>query len=276
MHIVKKEQPLISVIMGVRYRHEDLEPLKCAVESILQQSYQFIEFLICEQDSREDARAYLQQMAEQDERIHLVDGTGADTLAAKLNRCIAAAHGNWIARMDDDDISKSNRLEEQVSFLQSHPAISFVGCNVELIQGGTFVGIRTFPEYPTPQDFLFVQPFIHPTLLFRRTALTAIGGYCAEQRCDGCEDYDLLLRLYTEGMTGANLQKAYFQYNIPSHGQNKRTFIMRSRECLVRWTRFQALGMLPWALPYVIKPILVGLIPDRLLTRLKVQIYGHM
>ena len=270
------DQPLISVIMGVRHPEEDVSALVCSVESILQQTYQNLELLICEDASSRQAKDVLCRYAQSDGRICLIDGKAAETLAEKLNRCLKAAKGTFIARQDDDDVSAPERLERQIGFLLSHAEISFVGCNVELMQGGAFAGMRTFPEYPTPRDFLFVQPFIHPTLLFRKEALETVGGYCAEKRCDGCEDYDLLLRLYAAGMAGANLQKAYFQYSIPLPGQSKRTLSMRIRESRVRWARFQQLGMLPGALPYVIKPVLVGLLPNRLLAVLKRRVYGHI
>lgn len=261
---------LVSVIMGVRYLRDDLSPLRRAIDSILQQSYSNLELLICENDSTDEAKSVLARYAQVDSRVHLIDGSGAFLLGEKLNRCIAAAKGKWIARQDDDDQSLPERLEKQLSFLQKHTQYAFVGCNVKVEQDTIIVGIRHFPSVPKIKDFLFVQPFIHPTLVFHRNCLKAVGGYSTSPYCHGCEDYDLLLRLYQAGYCGANLLQPYFIYHVPFSGSHTRSFSMRVNEVITRWKRFYSLGLLPGAVPYVVKPILVGLIPQRLLRKLKI------
>lgn len=129
--------------------------------------------------------------------------------------------------------------------------------------------MRRLPKSPTVRDFLFVQPFLHPTLLFRRPALETVGGYCEEPRCTGCEDYDLLLRLYEAGLAGENIQEPLFTYTLPPPGSKKRTMALRCNEVKTRFVRFRALGLLPRAFPYVIKPVAVGMIPRRALDWLK-------
>lgn len=264
-----RHSELISVVMGVRYRREDLSPLKRAVESILQQSYSDLEFLICENESTPEAKALLSEYVQMDSRVRLVDGSGATLLGEKLNRCISVANGNWIARQDDDDRSLPNRLARQMEFLHKNKQYAFVGCYVKIEQDGTIVGTRKFPQAPETKDFLFIQPFIHPTILFRKDCLDAAAGYSQSRFCSGCEDYDLLLRLYQAGYKGANLTEPCFIYHIPSPGVCTRSYSMRINEVVTRWNRFYALGLLPKALPYVVKPLIVGLIPQRMLSRLK-------
>ena len=261
--------PLVSVIMGVRYRRPDLSLLENAVASILCQTHSNLEFLICQNDSTPQAVARLIQFQQEDERVKLVDGTGADTLAEKLNRCIVHARGDYIARQDDDDESLPERLAQQLAYLQANPQVAFVGCNVQLRRTGQPVGERILPPDPQVKDFMFVQPFIHPTLMFQRQALKQVDGYCEASFCDGCEDYDLLLRMYEAGYKGANLQQIYFCYTIPPKGTTNRTFHLRVNEMKTRWRRFRSLHLLPAALPYVIKPVVVGLIPVSLLEVIK-------
>lgn len=263
------DYPLISVIMGVRFRRAETDLLERAISSILGQSWSNFEFLICEDGSSETARNLLSEFAAQDSRIRLIDGAGAWSLAAKLNRCICAARGAWIARQDDDDFSYSERLTAQMEHLYSHPEYGFVGCSVDLEKDGVRVGCRQLPEHPQISDFFLVQPYIHPTLIFRRSVLEAVGGYCEAVRCNGCEDYDLLIRLHQAGFPGANLPTPYFSYTLPASGTHTRTFRMRLHEVETRFVRFRSLGLFPGALPYVIKPVLVGLIPDKLLNHLK-------
>ncbi|MFR0870653.1 MAG: hypothetical protein ACLSG5_04430 [Oscillospiraceae bacterium] len=119
------------------------------------------------------------------------------------------------------------------------------------------------------RDFLFSMPFIHPALIFRREALEAAGGYSTLPRCDRCEDYDLLLRLYEMGYSGANMQEFLFRYSLPHNGISTRTLRDRTNEVRTRWARFSALGLLPKALPYALKPWAVWLVPRNTLRRLK-------
>lgn len=266
---MESEAPLISVLMGIRYRREDIYLLKRAVNSILTQSYPNLEFLICENDSTEKAKDYLRRLEQEEARVRLIEGAGADTLAAKLNRCLRAATGQYIARMDDDDVSSPERFSIQMEYLQTHPKFAFVGSVANLERDGKAAGRRTLPEKPTVRDFYFVQPFLHPTLLFRREALEAAGCYCEKFRCDGCEDYDLLLRLYERGMAGANVQSPLLTYTLPPLGTSNRSMAFRWNEVKTRFVRFRALGLLPGAMPYVVKPLAVGLLPAGVVETLK-------
>lgn len=265
-----EQKALISILMGVLYHRENLELLERAVRSILAQTYQQIEVLICDDGSIPEACAFLDRIALEDNRIILVRQENLLTLPQKLNECLRRARGKWIARMDDDDFSQPKRLEKQMEYLKVHPEIAFVGCCVSLEQDGAPVGIRRLPEYPTIRDFLFVQPFIHPSLLFRRQVLEAVGGYSELPRCVGCEDYDLLLRLYELGYIGANVQAPLLQYTIQAQGKSNRTMGLRINEMKTRFVRFKSLGLLPKDFFYVIKPIVVGLIPIQVLKWLKI------
>lgn len=264
-----KDRPLVSVAMGVRYRRDDMYLLERAVNSILAQSYDNIEFLICEFDSRPEVRERLAQIVRSDARVRLVDGEGADTLSEKLNRCITAANGPYIARMDDDDFSEPERIEKQVAFLERNTDAAFVGCAVELEQDGASAGMRKLPEVPEEKDFLFVQPYIHPSLLFRREALDAAAGYSEDPGRVGCEDYDLLLRLYGLGYRGRNMPETLLRYTLPATGSKGRPMWMRVNEVKTRYLRIKDLGFLPRYFPYVVKPVIVGLIPAPLLESLK-------
>lgn len=264
-----EKAPLVSICMGVRYQREGLSLLERSIHSIQAQSYPHWELLICERDSTQAARKCLERFAEQDPRIRLIDGTGTAGLAGQLNRCLAEVSGDWVARMDDDDFSHPRRLAAQMEYLWENPQAAFVGCIAQLERDGKPAGTRRLPAKPTVRDFLFVQPFLHPTLLFRQEALEAVGGYCEEPRCLGCEDYDLLLRLYEAGLVGENIQEPLFTYSLPPLGIKKRTMALRWNEVKTRYIRFRTLELLPGALPYVVKPVIVGLVPNGLLERMK-------
>lgn len=269
------DTPLISVIMGVFYRKADTALLERSVWSILEQTYGNFEFLICDDGSSREAADVLDRFAEQDERIKLVRGIQRTDLAAKLNACLRLAKGAYIARMDDDDWSEPQRFEKQVCYLEQHLEATFVGCNAYLVKDGCWAGKRVFPEKPTVQDFYISQPFLHPTLMFQHKILRQIGGYCELDRCIGCEDYDLLLRLYESRFYGVNIQDCLLIYTLPPAWQKRRTMKLRWNEVKTRFICFRRLELLPKSFFFVIKPILVGLIPGRLADWLKMFFYGH-
>lgn len=260
---------LISVVMGVKYCRDELDTLRRAMDSVLCQTHTALEFIICEKNSTEAAKLLLQNYADNDRRVRLIDGSAAQNFSAQLNMCLNAARGEWIARMDDDDFSFPQRLEMQLSFLKSHEQFGFVGCNVGLVQDGREIGVQRFPQEPQVKDFLFSMPFIHPALMFRRSVLDDVQGYSELPRCNRCEDYDMLLRLYGKGIRGANIQTVYFSYSLPPLGITNRSFRDRVNEMKTRYCCFRQLGLLPKALPYVVKPVILWFMPKRLLARLK-------
>lgn len=238
------------------------------MESVLNQSFEDFELLICDDGSTEDAQRLLNEYEAKDSRVRLLRTGYAIALPTKLNVCLHEARGAYLARMDDDDYSCPDRFERQIYALKQNPKADFCGCNVFLYRDGKCIGQRILPEYPEVQDFYMTQPFIHPTLFFHRSVLEVVGGYSEASRCNKCEDYDLLLRLYAAGYKGMNIQKPLLEYTAPDNRGN-RTLRHRWNETVTRWVRFRELGVLPQALPYVFKPIAVGLLPTGLLGRLK-------
>lgn len=264
-----KQPSLISVAMGVRYNRENTYLLERAVRSILCQSYSLLEFLICDDGSTSTAQSLLEKISREDCRVKLLRGCTRLDLAGKLNFCLESAQGAYIARMDDDDYAEPDRLAKQMAFLERNPNIAFVGCSVALERDGLPAGIRRLPEAPEARDFRFTQPFIHPSLLFRWEVLKAAGGYCESTDCEGCEDYDLLLRLYGLGYVGRNMPELLFRYTLPGKDCRRRPMRLRWNEVKTRYLRFRDLGFLPQYLPYVVKPVIVGLMPQKLLEYIK-------
>ena len=263
------ENPQISVLMGVYYQRDSIDLLERSIFSILNQSFFDFELLICDDGSNIQSSSFLSELAKKDIRIRLVRHGNLFTLPEKLNACLVESRGKWVARMDDDDYSHPERFERQLKYLNSHPEVSVVGCNVNLCLEGQIIGQRILPEFPSLHDFYFVQPYIHPALIFRKDALVAVGGYSESPHCILCEDYDLLLRMYTAGYHGYNLQEILFDYTIPATAKGNRKMRHRWNEVVTRYYRFRELKVLPSAWPYVIKPLAVGVLPEPLLRIIK-------
>lgn len=262
------EQDKISVIMGA-YNIAHLSTFEKAVESILIQTHSNLEFVICNDGSTDSTQEKLESLAAQDDRIRVLQSPQNEGLGAALNHCIAAATGLFLARQDADDISQPARLEEELLFLRRHEEIAFVGTDIALYDEAGVWGERRFPAFPRSEDFLFTMPFVHGTLMFRRAALSSVGGYRVARETRRAEDYDLLMRLYAHGLTGANLPKKYYLFLEDANAMQRRKYKDRLDEVVVRYRGFQALHLLPKGIPYLVKPLLVGLLPHSLLKLLK-------
>lgn len=267
-----EQQPLVSILMGV-YQIEGLAQFPVMMESLLNQSYKKIEILICNDGSTDATGIILEGWAVRDVRIRILTHEKNQGLAAALNTCMRAVRGSLLARQDADDVSYPTRLAKQVAFLQEHKEIQFVGTNINLCDHRGVWGQRQLPVFPHREDFLFGSPFVHGSVMFRAQALHKADGYRVSRSTCRTEDYDLFMRMYALGMQGANLQENLYDYREDRENMAKRKYHYRVNEAIIRCQGFWKLGLLPQGILYVIKPLLVGLIPIRCLFWLKCRLH---
>ena len=234
--------PTISVLMGAYYRRGDTALLERSVRSILSQSVSDLELLICDDGSSPEAARLLERLAEADARLRLIRRGSLFSLPCKLNACLAAADGRYIARMDDDDYSHPLRLEKQLAFLEGHPEYAFCASAARLCHDGKAYGERRYKPAPTKGDLAKYCPFIHPTLLIRRPVIEKIGGYNDKKYTIRCEDYDLYFRLYKKDFFGYNIQEALLDYSESPCDNSKHTPKTRFNEFIVRMRGCAAIG----------------------------------
>lgn len=255
------KDPLISVIMGV-YNQWDRESLQQAVRSILQQTFTEWEFIIYDDGSCPEAAAYIQELKELDSRILLIGREENHGLAFSLNACIDHARGNYIARMDADDIADPERLQIQYSFLEHHPEYAWCGCNTKLFDENGVWGFRRMPEQPEYRDYLKYSPYVHPTVMYRREIFEQGDGYRAGEETLRCEDYEIFMRLRRHGLKGYNIQQFLFSYREDKESFRKRKMKYRINEARLRYRNFKAMKILfPIGWLYVIRPVAAGLLP---------------
>lgn len=262
-------QPVtVSIIMGV-YNAGSRQILADAVESIRSQTFTDWEWIICDDGSTDDTCRILQEFCKSDKRIHLIKNEKNQGLAAALNHCLAFAKGNYIARMDADDVSLPKRIEKEIKFLESHPEYHLTGTNASLFDEKGDWGLRRMPEIPVRQDFLWGSPFIHPTVIIRRDALMQVEGYRSAKETWRTEDYDLFMRLYAAGYRGYNIQETLYRFREDKEARKRKKYRYRLDEAKVRWNGFRLMGLMPKGILYVVKPLIVGLLPYALLVRLR-------
>lgn len=254
--------PAVSFIMGV-YRCKSAEVLRASVESVIAQSYEDWEFLIVDDGSADDGMTWaaVKAAAELDSRIVPLRYEVNRGLAYALDYCLKRARGTYIARQDDDDLSRPERLLKEVDFLEAHPDIALVGTNAVVFDEEGSWGSFVRPMNPTKEDFLWGSPFIHPSILVRANSLRTVGGYRVAPETLLYEDYDLFMRMYAAGMRGHNLQEPLYRYRQSRITSKPRTMSARVREFKVRKKGFRELGLGARGIPYMLKPILLGLVP---------------
>jgi len=259
----------ISVIMGI-YNCE--KTLKESIDSLLNQSYESFEIILCDDGSRDTTLQIAKDYVEKyPKKIRLIQNKTNKGLAYSLNRCIDISNGEYIARMDADDVSYKNRLEKQISYLESHPECALVGSQVFLFNDKGVWGIRKAKSDPLKKDFLFGSQFVHPTIIIKKTILNQIGNYTVSKATLRAEDYDLFMRVYAAGFKGHNLQDVLLNYREDNATFKRRAYNYRLDEAKVRYNGFKKMKLMPLGLLYVLKPLIVGLIPQVVLTLLRHQ-----
>jgi glycosyltransferase involved in cell wall biosynthesis len=168
--------------------------LREAVQSILDQTWKDLEFVVVDDGSTDDTAAVLDGYA--DRRIVRLRNERNLGLTASLNVGLSAVRGALLARMDADDVSMPHRLETQARFLESRPDVGVLGSAAALIgESGEPRGLYAYPaEHAVIRWRLcFQNPINHPTVMLRTDLLRQVGGYDPDARVS--QDYALWQRL---------------------------------------------------------------------------------
>lgn len=200
----------VSVVMPV-YNGERY--LRQALESILKQTFTDFEFVIIEDGSTDNTCAILESY--DDSRIVIVRNQKNIGFTRSLNKGLSLAQGEYVARMDADDISLPQRFTKQVAFLREHPEIGILGCNcLDIDSKGRYAGLRVMPDSNLQIRWasLLENPFAHPAVMMRRDVITR-NGLAYDESFETTQDYELWSRVlkYTRG---GNLSEPLVQYRL--------------------------------------------------------------
>ena len=196
----------LSVIMPV-YNGEEF--LAEAVESVLEQSFSDFEFLIVDDASTDATASLLEAYAKKDSRVRVVRNEENLGIANSLNNALSLAEGEFVARMDADDVCVAGRFEKQVAALAD---ADVVGSWVTVVDSsGEELFVRTYPT-DVSSRILRECPLAHPAVMFRKLVVVEAGGYDASLSTS--QDYDLWLRLFSRGARLVNLQESLLLYRV--------------------------------------------------------------
>lgn len=246
--------PKISVIMPVF--NQEPSYLRLATESILVQTFSDFEFIIIDDGSRDEITAILSEYSHRDERIRLLRNEKNSGIIVSLNRGIDASRGEYIARMDSDDISLENRLERQLRFLEEHPDHVLVGTNaITIDEDGRETGSLVFPEgYRSIIDTILLRnPILHPTWFVKRALFEEAGRY--DEDAPRIEDYEFLLRIAPKYKI-ANLPEKLLRYRFNQSGISfKKNKLQEKQALIIRFKALRRYGYPIWQTIYLFRPL---------------------
>jgi len=208
--------PKVSVLMSV-YNGETY--LERSIESVLSQTYRNFEFLIINDASTDSTEDILKKV--DDHRIKVVANSENVGLTKSLNKGIDIARGQYIARMDADDLSLPYRFEIQVDFLEKHPEYAVLGSSYLMIdQEGRTVSLVKVPvdDSQIREVLLKQNCFGHGSVMMRTEALRQVGGYDERFKCS--QDYDLWLRI-VETFKVSNIEEALYCWRLSNDSISK-------------------------------------------------------
>lgn len=200
---------LVSVIIPV-YNVEKF--VKEAIESIQNQTYNNLEIIVIDDCSTDNTYKIVENLAKNDERIKLFKNEKNLKIVKTLNRALILSNGEYIVRMDGDDISTTDRVETLLNFMIENPKYSLVGSAYEGIdEDGKIRGVS---KVPTSQELiektiLLSSPVSH-IWIAKKEVYDLLNGY----RADTVEDYDFLLRMKTSNLLFTNIDKVLYKVRL--------------------------------------------------------------
>lgn len=258
--------PEISIIMGI---YNCATTLDEALESILNQTYTDWKMIMCDDASSDDtyqvAEKYVRQYPD---KFILIKNPQNMGLNYTLNHCLKYADTKYIARMDGDDISLPQRFEKEISFLESNPQYAIVSTQMECFDEQGIFGKSSNSGEPYPTDIVKGTPFCHAPCMVKREAYEAVGGYSVSKKLLRVEDYELWVKMYEAGYKGYNLPEVLYRMRDDRNATRRRKFRYRINEAYVKFLAVKKLKLKKIYLLYMLRPILVGILPTSIYTYL--------
>lgn len=204
------EEQLVSILMPT-YNVEKY--IREAVSSILNQTYAHFELIIVDDGSTDGTYEILKEMAQTDKRIKLFRNEINLKICKTLNRAFSMSKGEYILRMDGDDISLPQRIECLKEYMDEHPEIMIAGSQVISIdENGSEISHKKYPTSPEAikKSNRFMSSVLH-IWIARREVYQVLGGY---REIPYAEDYDFLLRGELKGYKYVNVPQYLYKCRI--------------------------------------------------------------
>lgn len=265
MGYIKKHRQ-ISVAMAI---YNCAPTLREAIDSIINQTYKDWELILCDDGSTDDTLAIAKEYESKYDNILVIENEHNMGLPASLNHCIKHAQGDYIARMDGDDISLPERFEKELEVFNKHPEYAIVSCAMINFDENGDWGVQRKPEYPVKTDFVYDSPICHAPCIMRKDALADVGYYTVREDLRRGQDYYLWHKFYCKGYKAYNLQEPYYKMRDDKEAAVRRGYTMSYWKRLKKNFMFykvkkEIFRNLRFPLKYhiyLLRPICVGMLP---------------
>lgn len=213
-----KIKPRITVLTTV---YNGISYLAECIESVLGQTFTDFEFLIVDDASTDGSLECIELY--RDPRIRLVKNDQNMGQAKSLNKGLGLAAGEYIARLDQDDVCLPTRLQEQAEYLDNHSDVTVI-CSWEITIDSTGRKVRTWEaSIDNYGDFLGtillgLCPVWHPSVMFRRETILKLGSF--DTSYGPAEDYELWSRIALNRMSGALVPKYHLLQRVHDKRQS--------------------------------------------------------
>jgi len=251
--------PKVSILMST---YNDGPELIDSIRSLFCQSFKDFEIILIDDCSNDKTRSILRELSIEDPRLHVSFNSQNLGFSACLNIGIRLCNGQYIARMDGDDISLPNRISTEVAFLDSRPEFAFCGSSYFLFDENGVWGFSKMKSTVTKKDVFYGSSFCHPSVMIRKDALLAVGSYTVfSRKTRMAEDYDLWCKFYYHGFLGANISLPLLKYreNLGSYKKRKFKYQLNYLKLKRKWRRLFRYS--PFVNLSLTKDLLVGLLP---------------
>lgn len=246
---------LISIIMAVYNCASTVEE---AIDSIISQTYTNWEFIICDDCSTDNTLEIVREYEKKyPGKFKVIQNDVNSKLSFSLNHCLKYADGEFIARMDGDDISRPDRFEKQVKYLREHPDVDLVSTLVQRFEGNKLADIIKKPEFPDKYTQRYQVAFNHATIMTYKYVYDKCGGYTVSKRTVRAQDYDLWFRFFYHGFKGVNMQEALYLMREDMNAIKRRTIKVRFHAYR---TTIKGFRLLKYPIRWYVKPTITFLV----------------
>ncbi len=257
-------EPFVSILMGI---YNCADTLKEAIESIKNQTYGNWELIMCDDGSTDNTYEIAKMYNEENpEKFILIKNEKNMGLNVTLNNCLKIAKGDFIARMDGDDISLPERFEKEVKFLLENPDYAIVSTPMHYFDKDGIFRTGKGGGAPQKEDLVKGTPHCHAPCMVRREAYIKVDGYSVDKKLLRVEDYHLWVKMYNEGFKGYNLDEPLYMMRDDRDAIRRRKYKFRINEAYVKCLAIKKLDLPKWNYIYAAVPLIKGLVPVKLYT----------
>ena len=252
---------MISIIMGIYNCSATLEE---ALDSIIAQTYRDWELIMCDDGSTDStyevASRYIREHS--DYKIKLLRHKCNQGLNRTLNDCLKEVQGEFVARMDADDISLPARLEKELKAFEEDPKLSIVSCPmIYFDENGDWGKGVCKKAYPNKENLVYGTIHAHAPCLVRTEAFQAVGGYSEGKRLLRVEDWHLWIKMYASGRYGINLSEPLYKMRDDQLATKRRKFRYRLNEAYMSKLAVKTFNLPKVKYLYSLRFVIVGLLP---------------